>query len=338
MAEIVGAFSEFALIDRIAAICGSTANAQVEIGIGDDAAVITNPPGLSTVLTTDALIETVHFKRSWIKPDDLGYRAIAVNASDIAAMGGVPICALVSLHLPGTLPVADLDSLFHGMHAAMQTFGGTVAGGNLARVPELLVVDITMVGHVRSGHTVRRRGARPGDRIYVTGTLGGAAAGRELLGRGDSVLITEFAHLVDRYRRPTARVAVGRVLAEKGLASAMIDISDGLAGDLSHICEQSRTGAVIHWTDLPAADSLSACADALGADPGEWMLSGGEDFELLFTTAPANGKAIAALEQSLEVPLTWIGEIVEESRGLTLLGRDNQSRQLTPRGWDHFAQ
>jgi thiamine-monophosphate kinase len=300
---------EFARIARIRALLGALGE-----GIGDDCAVLAPPPGERLLATVDMLVEGVHFRRGDIDPASLGRRALAVSLSDVAAWGGTPRWARCSRGLPPETPADFLDAFYAGLGGLAAEHGVAVAGGNLARLPERLAIDVVVLG--TAVRPVGRHGARPGDRLYVTGPLGRAAAGlRWLLAGRDPAA---FPHLVAAQRTPEPRLREGRALA--AVASAMLDISDGLAQDLGHLCAASGVGAELDAAAIPVDADTRAAAAELGLDPLSLALHGGEDYELLFAAPPD-----AAVPCGIA-----IGRVVAGA-GLRLDGRP-----LAPRGWDHF--
>lgn len=332
-------FTEDELIDTIRKILSGEAPG-VRLGPGDDAALVEFGPHLG-VLTADMLVEDVHFERPSFAPRDLGYKAVVANLSDVAAMGGSPRYALVSLALPPDVEPSWVVELFGGAREAADEHGVAVVGGDLSRAP-LVVLSVAVTGEVAAGGAVTRSGAAPGDRVVVTGTLGAAAGGLHLSradpGEARTVAGSTWGRsLVAAYFRPTARVAEGQTLARAG-ATAMMDISDGLAMDLSRLCRESEVGATVVLADVPVAPELFDLAEALsGADPREMALSGGEDFELL-ATLPASvvERTARRLRDRFGTPLTDVGEIKGQP-GLVAVEDDGKERSLQPRGWDHFA-
>ena len=310
---------------------------QVVVGVGDDAALV-RPGSGESLLTADLLVEGVHFDRALISPRDLGRKSVTVNVSDIAAMGGSPRYALVSLALPGDVDTASVMELFGGMRAAADEYAMAIVGGDLSRGRDM-VVSVAVVGESPWGKAVLRSGAQPGDRVVVTGSLGAAAGGLILSRtRPSGVLSSAWAHaLLDAQFRPEARVGEGQTLAQSG-ATAMIDVSDGLALDLFRLCAESDVGARLELEAVPVAPALEELAGHADADPRELALSGGEDYELL-ATMPAESveEAREKLDERFGVPLTVIGEIVEGS-GVVAVEADGSERPLEPRGWDHFAR
>jgi thiamine-monophosphate kinase len=308
----------------------------VLVGIGDDAAAIAWG-GETLLLTTDALLEDVHFRRSTATLRDIGAKAIAVNVSDIAAMGGEPCYALLTLALPPSLPVADVDELYAGIHDMARRHGVAVVGGDTCAAPGGVVLSVTLVGRV-AGAPLRRSGARPGDAILVTGTLGASAAGLALLEQGPGALSPAAAEAgVEAHRLPTPRVAEGRLIRASGGATAMIDVSDGLVTDLGHIAAESGVGARIDVDALPLSAATRAVALALGRDPLRWALSGGEDYELLFTAvADRAGDVARAVAEGTGTPVHRIGEVRPPGEGVRFLDRGGRPHAVEP-GFDHFG-
>jgi thiamine-monophosphate kinase len=309
----------------------------VLVGVGDDAAVV-EPGSGSLVITTDMLLEGVHFDLSAIAPTDLGAKSIVVNVSDIAAMGGSPRYAVVSLGLPPTVETAWVMELYGGMRSACDEYALSLVGGDTNRA-DAVTIAVTVLGDVGPGRAVTRGGARPGDVIGVTGSLGAAAGGLLLSRLHPSKLGRALGEpwgraLLEALHRPVARVGEGQTLAQEG-ATAMMDLSDGLAKDLSRLCAASGCGASIRLEALPVAEPLRAGATALGVDPLELALSGGEDYELLATLdATAFDRAREELDQRYGVTLTEVGVIIDG--GLVIAGPDGD-RPLEPKGWDHFS-
>jgi thiamine-monophosphate kinase len=316
---------------------------DAELGVGDDAAVLLPPSGERLVATVDMLVEGQHFVRrgpAAASLRDIGWRAVAVNLSDVAAMGARPLWALCSLGLPPDLGPAEVEALCAGIGAAARAYGTAVVGGNLARVAERLVVDVTLLG--AAVRPVPRSGARPGDRVCVTGRLGAAAAGLALLSADAGAALEEevVRHLVRAQRLPVPRLAEGQALARLGSAAvhAMCDISDGLARDLARLLTPG-VGAVLWEAALPVPAEVRAAARVLGMDPLEWVLHGGEDYELLCAVAPdAVGAAQQACLGAGGVALHVIGEFVVGG-GLRLArGPGEEGALLPPRGWDPFRR
>jgi thiamine-monophosphate kinase len=288
-------------------------------GIGDDCAVLGIPRGHEVLVTTDFTLEDVHFRRKWHPADSVGHRCLTRGLSDIAAMGGTPRAAFLSLALPGDLPQRWVDEFMAGLLKLARRYSVTLAGGDTAQSPAGILADITVVGAVPTGKAALRSGARVGDILYVSGTLGTSVATLQQLRSGKK--LKPSAHL--RHFYPDPRIAVGQYLREKKLASAMIDTSDGLATDLRHICDESGVGAVVEAAALPALP---------GSVGLHYALHGGEDYELLFT-APPNRRVPAEIA---DTPITRVGEIVR-GKQIRLLNADGKSRPLPAGGWQHFA-
>ena len=310
----------------------------VVLGLGDDAAVL-EPSSGQQILTTDLLIEGVHFDPASIAPRDLGAKAITVNVSDVAAMGGSPRAAVASLVLRTDVEAAWVMELSAGMREACAEYALSLVGGDTNRGP-VLVVSVSLVGEVAPGRAVTRSGARPGDHIAVTGSLG-AAAGGFAISRASASRIGEALsnpwgrELVDAFERPVARVGEGQVLARSG-ATAMMDLSDGLAKDLHRLCAASGVGARLDLEAIPVAPALRAAEGWLGADPLQLAIGFGEDYELLATFAEEDvGRAREDLDP-FGVTLTVVGTIIEGS-GVVAVDGDGVETPLEPRGWDHFS-
>ncbi len=327
----IAGLGEFGLIDRIARRLRRPGR-DVPVGIGDDTAVIDMGGPTLLLATVDMQVEGRHFIRERTPPRLFGRRIGAVNLSDIASMGGRPRWALTSLALPPDLPVAWVDAFVEGLDAILGEFGAVVVGGNLSG-GEQIVVDLTMLGEAERGRVLTRSGAQPGDIICVTGTLGRSAAGRAALDAG--LQVSDFDAAIEAHLAPTPRVREGQALAASGRVHAMIDLSDGLASDLRHICEASGAGAVVDAERLPLAADTRGIAKALRLDPVELAAAGGEDFELLFTiTRDSFASVTAALADGTGTALTAIGEIVDAAEEFRMVGADGKAMEV--RGWDHF--
>jgi len=324
----VSELGEFGLIELLAQIISQgKQDWPVVIGIGDDAAAWHSDD--STLLaTTDTLVQGVHFtsRSTW---RDLGWKAIAINLSDIAAMGGIPQYALVSLSLSGDTEVDDVTQLYQRLAEASNQFNMVVVGGNVSSAP-LLVITITIIGKSQTDGILTRSAAVPGDMIAVTGHLGSSAAGLMMLDRNlqfdpDTMALLKNAHL-----RPQPRVAEGQLLARKGVRAA-IDISDGLIADLGHLCKASGVGATLRVDRVPVHPEVRA------SFPEEYLdfaLTGGEDYELLFT---ASQRVIYDLRNSVSLPISVIGEITREI-GVNLFDEQGRPFPIKYVGWDHFKQ
>lgn len=329
--------SEFGLIARLTR--GLAARPDVLLGAGDDAALLDPGPADTLIVATcDAQVEGRHFLRDLASPQEIGHKALAVNLSDIAAMGGEPLWALVSLLLPPALDVAVLDGIYTGMNALARRFGVAIVGGNISGTSGPLVLDVTLLGKVQRGHALRRSGAHPGDRLLVTGTLGAAAAGLLALVTAPGAATIPRATLEQAQAAmvaPEPRVAEGRALAESGVVTAMLDISDGFAADLGHLCTASGVGAVVEAGALPVDEAARQIAVAYGHDPVSLALAGGEDYQLLFAVWPDGVEAAKTAVAAVDGIAHEVGFVTEAGMGLRLRQPAGGERPLEPRGWDH---
>jgi thiamine-monophosphate kinase len=333
----------------------------VLVGIGDDAAIVEPERNRAEVLTVDAIVEGVHFDRAFVPPDAIGHRALAVNLSDLAAMGAAPRLALLSMALPSTLPLADFDGIVSGFTSLAAKHRLQVIGGNLTRSPGPLVLDVTLVGTVKRRQALTRGGAKPGDDLYVSGTIGAAAAGLGLLRKvvshqssvvslspqstddlrlrlmtDDSRLMTDDWRLMTAYLTPEPRIRLGLLLGRNRAASACVDLSDGLADGVRRIAEASGVGVTIDASLLPIDPAARAFFEAQRLDPVEASLEA-DDYELLVTVRPrARGRLAAAVRHG-GAPLTRIGRCTED-RAITI--RPSSSADATdaalPAGYTHF--
>lgn len=309
----------------------------VVVGPGDDAAVVHPPRGARLLLTTDLLAEDVHFRRRWAAPADLGWKLAAVNASDIAAMGGRPLWALLSLALPPELDSAFAAALGRGLRAAARRFGFAIVGGDTCASADRIFLSLTLAG-AAAPRVLTRGGARPGDRIFVTGHLGAAALGLAALERhGSAPLPPPLRPCARRHLRPEPRLAFGAGLAGRGLARAALDVSDGISRDLGRLCAASHVGAEVHADRLPVLPSTSRAARLLALDPTASALHGGEEYELLFTARPDAEPQVSALGRRLGLRVTAIGRILPRRAGVSVVGADGRRSTLVPRGWEHFS-
>jgi thiamine-monophosphate kinase len=333
---------EFGLIEILAASLPADVRVGtgLQVGIGDDAAVWEPSPGERVVVTTDSLIEDVHFRLDWTDWESLGHKALAVNVSDLAAMGAKPKLAVISLALDGTETVGNLVALYKGLGALARRYDIAIAGGDVVRSPRGSVLHVTALGETRGREVLTRSRASVGHLIGVTGTLGASAAGLRLLGLDAADPRRRAAtadQLIEAHVRPEPRVALGAMLLERGATSAM-DLSDGLLGDLPKILVASGVAARVDEATVPVAAAVRALF------PDEWLelaLRGGEDYELLFTAPRESWDSIEALAQENGGIVTVIGEIVEggsDPGRVELTGRDGARRTVTPGAFDHFRQ
>lgn len=309
------------------------------LGIGDDAAVWQPSPGEQIIVTTDSLIEGIHFRTDWTDWERLGHKSLAVNLSDLAAMGGNPRLAVVTLGLRGDEPIDDLTALYRGLGGLARRFGVAIAGGDIVRSPQALMIHVAALGESRGGRHLTRSGARPGDLIGVTGTLGAAAAGLTLLELNEADLRRRAAtasQLIEAHLRPEPRVRMGALLLEHGATAAM-DLSDGLLGDLPKILKASGVSARLDLAAIPVAAAVRALF------PDRWhelAMRGGEDYELLFTVSAGDWESLEAAVRAAGGTISTIGEITprSESGAEIELVDEGGSRSVVPPGaFDHFA-
>ena len=323
----VSELGEFALIDLVAEIVGKASSDRLVLGIGDDAAAWL-PGGALQLGTTDALIQDVHFTFKTAAWRDLGWKALAINISDIAGMGGKPYYALVSVGLPPDTEVNDIREFCRGMVEVAGEFGVDICGGNVSNAPAVMI-NVSLIGEA-TDDILTRSAALPGDYVAVTGYLGQSAAGLEMLESGLEFDTETNAYLRAAHLRPCPRIAEGQVLTQNGVKAA-VDISDGLLGDLTHVCKASNVGARLRVDSLPIHPFVRA---AFGDKSREFAISGGEDYELLFT---AEAEAIDRVRELMPSPITVIGEIVSDEPGqVVLLDENGRSIDCDQRGWDHF--
>ena len=332
----VGEFGLIAKIHELLLREGIQSDA-VTTGIGDDAAAFCPHPGMEILLTCDALVEGRHYLPDYIGPFDLGRRAMAINISDIGAMGGYPLYALVSLGLKGDTLVEDVMDLYKGFVTELNPMGASVVGGNITKSTQVFI-DITLVGEVERGKAIRRSGAKAGDAILITGFPGRSVGGLKLLLHAGKPAQDLRKHpLVKAYNTPTHRAREGRAVLQSGYATAMIDTSDGFLGDLGHICQESHVGAELVQRQLPLSRDLQETASELDADPYDWLLGESDDYELIITCPPKHaGDIRAAIGAISDVPVTEVGRVTSPEQGLTLITADGTRRAVTPAGWNHF--
>lgn len=299
--------------------------------IGDDCAVLPKEDSTDLLITADMLIEDIDFRLDWTRPEYLGYKSLAVSLSDIAAMGGKPVWAMLSLGVSEKLWKTDfLDRFYAGWFELAREFGVELVGGDLSRSPEGLVIDSTVGGKVPAGRAITRSGAKAGDAVFVSGTLGGAAGGLRLLERGfgiDEKSPDLTTNLLFRQLQPQPQLSIANQLQTLAVITSMIDVSDGLSSDLRHLCDQSRTGATIFAERIPVAPELGNYFHS--DDCREMALNGGEDLELLFTIPENEIYTLDAL------PVTQIGQITSNA-GLIELVTNDETTVLEPRGYQHF--
>ena len=325
---------EFGFINRIARNY-PTQHPLVLKGIGDDAAVISFSDDLVVLLTVDQLIEGIHFRVEKTDGRKLGMKALAVNLSDIAAMGGYPIGYTVSLGVPTKRISLDfLDAFYKGITSFGKTMEVELIGGDTSESGERLFISVALMGRAPKSRVVYRGGGKHGDLLYVTGWLGDAALGLKVSEGGVNRAGTE--HLMMRHFSPLPRVREGQLFAERGIPNAMIDISDGLLADLNHIVEQSAVGAEVELSRVPRSPEFQNWAHEYVSDPLALALGGGEDYELLFSVSPDKKEEVEKLKQEMSVSLTYIGKLSNEVKGIWLKDEQGRIKKAEPRGYDHF--
>ncbi len=322
---------EFALISRLAQLLPAPGE-EVVRGIGDDAAAIDLGEEHLLILTTDMLVEGVHFDLSYTSPRDLGYKTLAVNLSDLASMGCGPGYGLVSLGLPAGFSVEAAEEIYRGLAECADRWGGWLVGGDTVASPQGLVLNLALAALMPAPNLMTRAGARLGDMVLVSGTLGESALGLELLKRGGEQAYDDARTCIQRHLRPEPRLKTGEAACAAG-ATAMIDCSDGLLRDLGHICECSEVGAVVEADWLPVSDAARRVAESLGLDPLQAALAGGEDYELILTMPPD-----VAEEATRELDLTPVGVIVSAEEGMRVADAQGNSLPVESYGYEHFSE
>lgn len=338
--------SEFDFIKRIRDQAAKASATDLVLGIGDDAAILREREGRETLVTVDLLVEEIDFKLEYAPPRLLGHRALAVSLSDLAAMGGAPAFSLLTLGIPKQSQISNLKSdgfwedFFAGYFALADEHSVTLVGGDLSSTPDRLTIDSVVIGHCRAGMAVRRGGAKAGDAIYLTGSIGASATGLKLLLDGARVNDSEDSLIQSALRahlKPEPRVAFGRRIGEWGLAHSMIDVSDGLAQDLLRICEESAAAAIIDFDSAPLADEVGLFSKEPEA-AFEFAVCGGEDFELLLTASGDDEAEMFDVAARCGVKLSRIGEIIpaDQARPRIFLRRGAKVKPLSIHGFDHF--
>jgi len=322
---------EFGLIERIRR--QAPKGPDVHRGIGDDAAEISLPSGHHLLTSIDLLIENVHFRRDWTDYESLGHKAVAVNLSDLAAMGATPRYLYLGLACPGETDQDEIAAFLKGVLDETGQYNVILAGGDTCDSPGPWVISVTVEGSAPANQSIGRDGAQPGDLIMVSGTLGDSALALHFLSKGREL----EASLLARHLRPTAQVELGCLLGEHRLASAMIDVSDGLAGDLEHILQASQVDGLIEETKLPFSEAFRRITEKHPA-LRELALYGGEDYELLFTVPPDRASEVMRLCAERKLPVTTIGTIGKGSGGLSLRDRSAAEKPILVRGYDHFCR
>ncbi|CAN5682853.1 thiamine-phosphate kinase [soil metagenome] len=336
--------SEFDFINKIR-------QRSISSKIGDDCAVLPKDCETDLVVTTDLLVEDIDFRLEWAKPEFLGHKALAISLSDVAAMGAKPVWAMLSVGIPAQVWKTDfVEKFYDGWFALAEKFGIELVGGDVSKTPNKIVIDSIVAGEVKKGKAILRSTAQPNNLIFVTGELGGAAAGLRLLENGESLENTKHKNLLLRQLAPNPQVEIGQILSKKNLATSTIDLSDGLSSDLAQICKESKVGAKIYaekipidknLKNLPALKNVEVEIQEKSISPFlplflSSALHGGEDFELLFTVNPKNQKKIFRLKnKSKNYAFTCIGEITKNAEIIELISKE-KTQVLTPKGYRHF--
>ncbi len=329
--EFLQEVGEFGLIHRIRKWISSSDPFLIQ-GIGDDVAVIKLGKKVLLV-TTDILIEDIHFRRSWTKPYDLGRKALAVNLSDIASMGGTPKYFLISIGLPKNLPFSFISSFYRGLRKEAKEFQIELIGGDTS-LSQRIVINLCLLGEGKEENILFRKGARVGDALFVTGTLGDAALGLKILQEGRKIQGSN--RLIQKLLVPRPRIELGKALAKNHWATAMIDVSDGLLMDASHLLEESGVGACIWENRIPLSRSYQKWICSLSNDPILFALSGGEDYELLFTAPNEIEGKLSSLSRLFKIPITSIGKILPQKEGLQIIREDGKVYSPSQLGFEHF--
>jgi thiamine-monophosphate kinase len=336
MSESLKDVGEFGLIHRIDDLLKreGVQAPGLTLGIGDDTASFKARSGYEILVTCDAVVEGRHFLSRHITPMDLGRRCMMLNISDIGAMGGQPLYALISLGLKNETLVTDIEDMYRGFLAELHPFGASIIGGNLTKSGDGIFIDITLIGEVEEGRAVRRSGARPGDVILVSGYPGHSAAGLQLLVQS---LVSEDHPLVRAYNKPSHRAREGRAVALTACATAMIDTSDGFLGDLGHICEESKVGALLVQKKFPVSHELREAAKILNKGPYEFFLGDSDDYQLIITCGAKDADRIrSAIALTYDGPVTEVGEVTTADQGFRLLLADGSEQMFSAKGWNHF--
>jgi thiamine-monophosphate kinase len=312
---------------------------QVLVGIGDDAAVLKRGGMTDLIACCDLMVEGVHFRREWAAPRLTGRKALAVTLSDVAAMGGVARFAMTSVAIPHALSPGFIEELLEGIFELADSSGVTIIGGDTSSSVDSLFIDTSVIGECAPGRAVTRKGAKVGNDVYVTGALGASVLGLSLLERGLRLAgpadTDARGEALMKHLAPEPRLKIGQAIGERGLATAMIDISDGLSTDLWHVLDESDCGAMIKADAIPIARCVHSLATGdQGTEPLRLALHGGEEYELLFTSSHENHERVAELSEEFGVPITAIGEIVAD-KGLQL-ERDGSLEAVSPSGYEHM--
>ena len=341
MSKTLADIGEFGLIHRIHEFLKKEGvqAPEVTLGIGDDTASFRPREGYEQLVTCDCLVEGRHYLPDLITPLDLGCRAMTMNLSDIAAMGGLPLYALVSLGLKADMPVSDVEDIYRGFTQELNPFGASIIGGNITMTMDATFIDITLIGEVEQDKLLRRSTAREEDAILVTGYPGQAAAGLKLMLHSKPTKDLQKHPLVRVFNSPSHRVKEGQAVANSKLASAMIDTSDGFLGDLGHICQESGMGALLIQEQFPISEDLRKAAAQLELDPYELFLQESDDYELIITCSPEQVAQVhSTIATVSDTAVTEVGSITEETGDFQLVLPDGRKRRIKPEGWNHFSK
>ena len=320
----------------------STQGLHPIVGIGDDAAVLPSSSSQHVVISTDLLVENIHFTRKTATWYDIGYKAAAANLSDIAAMGATPTAIFVAIALPPSFIEEEWHEFYRGLAVPCKRYKVQLLGGDTSASPTSLFIAITIMGQVAPGHFLTRHGAKNGDLIYVSGTLGDSAAGLAYLNQSkrppkSAIRSKPMKYLVQRHLQPTARVPLGELLASQPYAYSALDLSDGLSGDLRHLCRQSQVGALIESEKIPMSQQMQQYAKRIRATPLQWSLHGGEDYELLFTIPPQWQHELEQCAKKQRIPITRIGIIQPKRFGVRIIHHAQRQDLFSPKSFEHFS-
>ncbi|MCA9472027.1 MAG: thiamine-phosphate kinase [Nitrospirales bacterium] len=331
---------EFEVIRALQATIGDS-NLVSPYGIGDDAAVLPQKAGYECVISKDLFIEGIHFDRRFSTFSDIGYKATAVNVSDMAAMGAAPLYLLAGLAVPSSCQLAQIRAIYRGIRQLCKRYDMKIVGGDTCASRRDIVISLTILGSVKTHHALSRGGAKRGDLIFVTGTLGDSGAGLRLLqrqtkGSTGHVPQSVVRFLKRRHLQPSPKIHLGQLLAQHRLATAAIDLSDGLSGDISHLCRASHVGALIDLAQLPVSRQCSAFLAAHRNLSKDLILHWGEDYELLFTVPSRKRSQLESLASDIRQSITCIGSIRHQKHGISLRREDGSSQPLTQQSYTHF--
>jgi len=325
---------EFDLIDRLSRKLPEPSK-KVFLGIGDDAAVL-EPVSGKILLTVDALVEGIHFDFSFCDPKEVGKKALAVNVSDIVAMGGKPLSALISLGVSSRVSEEVLEQIYEGMASFAREKSLDVVGGNITSSPERLILSVTLIGESQNP-PLTRAGAREGDIVFVSGPVGEAAAGLYLLKKEGRKVVSRFPRLTSHYLTPEPRVDLVDVLSNEKRVHSLIDISDGLSSELWHLAKASKVGFLIDEEKIPVSEELIEASRETKQSLRNWQLSGGEDYELLGTCSPGNWLVLREEANRKGLSLSQIGTAVSFTKGVRLKDSSGRENPISPSGWNHLS-